>query len=94
MNDWWDDLIDGEYSVGGEVWVCLGDLVIDRMVGGKVIFHVRNGAGDLCRFSPDHATDSIEVSEHVEGFVGGVGAPHLSCRQLFGFDIGERCSTF
>jgi hypothetical protein len=54
-----------EDNLGGEVWVCLGDLVLDQMVGGEVICHVQDGAGNGCCFSPYHAADSVEVSEHV-----------------------------
>jgi hypothetical protein len=31
-------------------------------------------------FSPNHAADSVEVSEHIESFVGGVGPSHFCHR--------------
>jgi hypothetical protein len=89
-----DGLIDNEYNLGREVWVCLGDSVIDQMVGGEVVGHVQDGAKTFCRFSPDHAADLVEVSEHVQGFVRGVGTHHICRRQLVGFNVGERCYRY
>ncbi len=83
-----DGLIDNEDDLGGEIWVCLGYLIIDQVVGGEMVRHVQDGGGNLCCFPPNHAADLVEVSEHIESFVGGVGPSHFCRRQLLRFDVG------